>query len=149
MFQQQPGMFGGQQSTFGQNNQQTPGVFGQMGQSNMMQDFTSVIDNLDIPVDVNAQEIISCMKLSPQTPQYQNMGQLLVAASWDGTISTWKLMYNEHSTPKAGIQPMMQQKVDCPVLGICWQADSPAILLACADNSIKKWDLNQPNNGIA
>ena len=73
---------------------------------------------------------------------------MLVAAGWDGTLYTWKLQYNEHSTPKALIQPITQQKVDGPVLGLCWQADSPGILLACADNNIKKWDLqsNQISN---
>ena len=27
-------------------------------------------------------------------------------------------------------------------MGMCWQQDAPAVLLACADNSIKKWDLS-------
>jgi hypothetical protein len=44
---------------------------------------------------------------------------------------------------------MMQQKVEAPILGMCWQVDSPAILLACADNNIRKWDLTNPNNGVA
>ena len=25
---------------------------------------------------------------------------------------------------------------------MCWQVDAAALLLACADNTIKKWDLN-------
>lgn len=34
------------------------------------------------------------------------------------------------------------QSLGVPILGICWQVDAPALLLACADNSVKKWDLN-------
>ena len=48
------------------------------------------------------------------------MGLMLVAAGWDGTLYTWKLQYNEHGTPKALIQPITQQKVDGPILGLCW-----------------------------
>lgn len=36
---------------------------------------------------------------------------------------------------------MLMQNVGAPILGICWQVDAPALLLACADNTIKKWDL--------
>ena len=69
------------------------------------------------------------------------MGQLLVASCWDGTIFTWKIAYNEHSNPKAHTQLIAQQRVDMPVLGLCWQIESPGILFACADNNIKRWDL--------
>jgi hypothetical protein len=36
---------------------------------------------------------------------------------------------------------MTNTKVPCPVLGLKWQVDHCALLLACADNKIKKWDL--------
>jgi len=42
---------------------------------------------------------------------------------------------------KAQIQPMLSQDVKVPILGMSWQVDAPALLLACGDNSIKKWDL--------
>ena len=35
---------------------------------------------------------------------------------------------------------MVSCNAGAPILGMCWRADSPALLLACADNQIKKWD---------
>jgi WD40 repeat protein len=42
---------------------------------------------------------------------------------------------------------MLQNNAGAPILGMCWCIDQPAVLLACADNNIKKWDL--PSNQIA
>lgn len=42
---------------------------------------------------------------------------------------------------------MVNQAIAVPVLGMCWQVDAPALLLACADNTIKKWDL--PSNQVS
>ena len=36
---------------------------------------------------------------------------------------------------------MLQNNAAAPILGICWSPDQPALILACADNNIKKWDI--------
>ena len=36
---------------------------------------------------------------------------------------------------------MLQNNAQAPVLGVCWCPDQQALLIACADNNIKKWDL--------
>ena len=41
---------------------------------------------------------------------------------------------------------MLQNSAQAPVLGVCWCIDQPALLIACADNFIKKWDL--PSNQV-
>ena len=41
---------------------------------------------------------------------------------------------------------MLQNNAGGPILGVCWCIEQPALLIACADNNIKKWDL--PTNQI-
>ena len=36
---------------------------------------------------------------------------------------------------------MLNNTAGAPILGMCWCPEQPALILACADNSIKKWDL--------
>ena len=69
---------------------------------------------------------------------------MLAGACWDGTIFVWKVDYNMHVSQsiKAQTSPMMSQNVQVPILGLCWQEDAVGILLACADNQIRKYDLN-------
>jgi mRNA export factor len=43
-------------------------------------------------------------------------------------------------------QVMLNTNVGVPILGICWCPEKPALLLACADNAIKLWDL--PSNQV-
>ena len=87
----------------------------------------------------NFPDTISQVKFSPQNSTYQQFGQLLAVTCWDGTIAIWKVLQNANKT--ANFQPMVTQSVGVPILGMSWQIDSPALLLACSDNSIKKWDL--------
>ena len=42
---------------------------------------------------------------------------------------------------------MISNQAGSPILGISWQVDAVALLFCCADNSIRKWDLN--SNQIA
>lgn len=39
------------------------------------------------------------------------------------------------------VQPQSSTNVQSPILGMNWQVDSPALLLACADNRILRWCL--------
>ena len=42
----------------------------------------------------------------------------------------------------AKVQQGGAQNLGCPILGMTWQADQFALLYACADNTIKKWDVD-------
>jgi len=36
---------------------------------------------------------------------------------------------------------MLSTNNGAPVLGLCWQPEAQALLIASADNNIKRWDL--------
>jgi WD40 repeat protein len=38
-------------------------------------------------------------------------------------------------------QAGLSQQTGGPVLGLCWQPETPVLLIAHSDNNIKKWDL--------
>lgn len=114
-----------------------------MGAQPMMggQTATNPVDKFDTEVPLDVQDTISAVKFSPMLLPYQQHGQMLACAAWDGSIRVWKLMHNSAYEPRVQVQPLAAQNVQVPVLGICWQVDSPALLMACSDNQIKKWDL--------
>eukprot|EP00347_Sterkiella_histriomuscorum_P017243 403350135 len=86
-------------------------------------------------------DAISCMKFAPINQTYQQIGSpILAVASWDGNI----VIYRTQDDGKViQAQFMLQTNAGGPVLGICWQPDAQALLIACADNNIKRWDLGQ------
>lgn len=109
-----------------------------------MQQQKQPTDNHDIVVDYMFPDTVSQIKFSPVNQTYQQFGQLLAVACWDGSIVIWKVAQGPNRS--ANYQPMINQNIGMPVLGFCWQVDSAALLLACSDNTIKKWDL--PTNMI-
>lgn len=89
---------------------------------------------------------ISCLKFAPMNQTYQQFGSLLACAFWDGTLVIYQA-----NIPNIGDQIQTQIMINnntggAPILGICWCPEQPALLIACADNNIKKWDL--PTNQV-
>jgi len=64
---------------------------------------------------------------------------MLAAATWSGDLIFWPSIPVDYT----GLQNLQvqQQKTPGPILGLCWQEDAPALLIAHSDNSIMKWDL--------
>ena len=74
---------------------------------------------------------------------------MMSLTSWDGQAMVYGIQYNEqamNAKPNpmfaAAIQPINAQNLGTQSLGHCWQADAVAVILACADGSIKKWDID-------
>lgn len=76
-------------------------------------------------------------------PIYQvyEVNPLLATGTWGGTITVYQVMVNPTGNPKVQCNQMAQQKINAPILGMCWQVDAVAILIAAADNNIYKYDL--------
>jgi len=74
----------------------------------------------------DCKESISQIKFSP-APEvnmaYRQFGPPMMAVtSWEGRVLTWQLNYNEQMKPKrCQANLVAQQKIDVPILGICWQ----------------------------
>ena len=79
-----------------------------------------------------------------QNPAYQQVGQrMLCATTWDGTMLVFMVNHQDQGDMPVPSQCTQQfaQNVQCPILGMCWRADQMGVLLACADNSIRLFNL--------
>ena len=84
---------------------------------------------------------------SPTTPgsPYQMIGyRMLAATTFEGQLNIFRIDHSDDGTnPRpANVQQLAANNTQVPILGMTWQADAVAILLACADNTIKKFDVN-------
>ena len=64
--------------------------------------------------------------------------QFISCSSWDSMVKVWEV-----KTSYSGVQTQFQgeSNFDAPVMGHCWSPDNGVIFGACADNSVKMWDL--------
>eukprot|EP00347_Sterkiella_histriomuscorum_P013043 403366232 len=115
--------------------QNTGGFGANAGQQAAPSDGTQFDNEIQHPFT----DAISCLKFAPLNQTYQSIGSpILAAASFDGNI----VIYRTQDDGKViQAQFMLQTNAGGPVLGICWQPDAQALLIACADNNIKRWDL--------
>jgi len=86
--------------------------------------------NNDIVIDSSPSETVSCMRFNPKQ---QNM---LLASSWDKTVSCWEVQQNGMAVPKA------QQKMEGPILACDWAQDGQTAFMAGCDNKVKAWSLS-------
>ena len=70
--------------------------------------------------------------------------RMLAATCFDGSLTIFRVDHQDDGvTPRPSqASQVTVQNIQVPILGMTWQVDSVALLLACADNSIKKFDLN-------
>jgi len=59
----------------------------------------------------------------------------LSATLWDGDVRCFEVDAQGKCTPK------LQTQAGSPVLGSCWTGDGSALLLGCADGSLKRWTM--------
>jgi mRNA export factor len=85
---------------------------------------------------------VSILKFAPISQTYQQFGSaLLFAGFWDGNIIIYQAQLLA-LVDQAQTQIMLQGSTGgVPILGAIWCIEQVGVLLACADNNIKKWDL--------
>ena len=85
---------------------------------------------------------MSILKFAPISQTYQQFGSaLLFAGFWDGNMIIYQAQLPTLGD-QAQTQIMLQGSTGgVPILGAIWCIDQVGVLLACADNNIKKWDL--------
>ncbi|VDP09526.1 unnamed protein product [Soboliphyme baturini] len=115
---------------FGSASSFSPGIYGSLGLGmttttgthNPMKDF----EVLHPPDDS-----IQALKFSPPSiPQ-----NFLVSGSWDNSVRVWEVKQDGKTETKA------EQKMNGPVLEIDWADDGSKIFIACADRTVKIWDI--------
>jgi len=106
------------------------------------------LDGRDIVVELtDPHDAISVLKFSPvhENVGYATYGPpMLAAATWGGTISLWALNPSQSplsSHPPVHATPKAQQQTGGPILGLSWQVDGLALLIAHSNHTIMKWDL--------
>ena len=87
------------------------------------------------------QDSVSILKFAPISQSYGFFGSpLLFAGFWDGNMMIYQAQLPA-TGDKAQTQIMLQGSTGgVPILGAIWCIDQVGILLACADNNIKKWN---------
>ncbi|KHJ45120.1 putative nucleoporin GLE2 [Trichuris suis] len=93
--------------------------------------------NKDFEVVQPPDDSIQALKFSPPAVA-QNF---LASGSWDNVIRVWEVKQDGSTEPKA------EQRVQGPVLELSWSDDGTKIFAACADCSVRAWDLG--SNQIA
>lgn len=117
-----------------------------MGGTQDLGNWSAYVDHLDVPVQCQLTNAVSQLKFSPaptQSQAYQMAGfRMLAAACFDGSFFVFRVDHMDDGvTPRPStVTQIAQQNAQAPILGICWQADTVALLLACADNQIKKFN---------
>jgi len=96
-------------------------------------------DQFDFEISHQFTDSISCLKYAPINPVYQSTGfPLLAVASWDGNVAIYQVS-DQGNQIQANCA--LSTSTGAPVLGLCWQPEVQALLIASADNNIKRWDL--------
>ena len=88
---------------------------------------SQIIDQLDVPVQCQLNEAVSCLKFSPTPVQgspYMAVGfRMLAATTWDGFLNIFQVNHADNGinpVPAQVQQTVQQQVAQSPILGMCW-----------------------------
>lgn len=113
-------------------------MFGGAAKSNMPQwNDNKTTESGDCYWENGPEDTISAIRFS-NVQNFEHDPQFVSSSSWDGMVKVWEI-----SKSMSNLQAKFQgdTNMEAPVLGHCWSADNSSLFGACADNSVKMWDL--------
>lgn len=91
----------------------------------------------DVYCENGPEDTITGIRFS-NTPNIDHDPQFVSTSSWDSTVKVWEV---NKSYQGLGAKYQGENNMDHAVLGHCWSPDNSVIFGACADNTVKMWDL--------